>query len=412
MPLLLATALLLLVPAPSPATAQSPSPTTAGAPASPAQSTAAVPGAAASDPAALFAEAVRLQQQGDVAGAAAAYEKVLALGVEHPALRSNLGAAYAALGRYDDSVEQYRRALERDGSNVAIRRNLALAYYKTGRMEDAAREAEAVALAQPENDSARLLLADCLFRLGQTKRVVDLLQPVAGRSAQDRAVSYLLGMALIGEGRMGDAQAAIDRVLRDDAPEAHVFLAMMYLRDGDCAKAAPEIAKALAANPKLPLVNFLNGQCRMDDRSSDWTGAAEAFRAELAVDPNHFEANLYLGDLLREGGRHEEALPYVERARRIRSDNLGAQFSLGAVYVALGRTDEALPLLEGVERAAPDHLQTHMQLAIVYTRLGRSADAQREKAAVGRVASESENRFFRGVSDALAKLLAKPEPPR
>jgi tetratricopeptide (TPR) repeat protein len=397
MPLLLPTALLVLLQAGSPAPAQAP---------------AAAPAAAPSEPAALFAEALRLQQQGDVAGAAAAYEKVFALGVEHPALRSNLGAAYAALGRYDDAIEQYRRALERDGSNVAIRRNLALAFYKTGRMEDAAREAEAVALAQPESEAARLLLAECLFRLGQNKRVIDLLQPVAGRVPQDRAVSYLLGMALIGEGRMGDAQAAIDRVLRDDSPEAHVFLAMMYLRDGDCARAEPEIRRALDANPKLPLVNFLNGQCLMDDKRNDWTGAADAFRAELAVDPNHFEANLYLGDLLREGGRHDEALPYLERARRLRADSLGAQFSLGAVYVALGRTGEALTLLEAVEQKAPDHLQTHMQLAVVYTRLGRAADAQREKAAVARLASEGENRFFRGVSDALAKLLAKPAPPK
>jgi tetratricopeptide (TPR) repeat protein len=157
-------------------------------------------------------------------------------------------------------------------------------------------------------------------------------------------------------------------------------------------------------------VNFLNGQCLMDEKHSDWPGAMEAFRAELAIDPNHFESNLYLGDLLREGARHEEALPYLERARRLRPDSLGAEFSLGAVYVALGRTEEALPLLEAVARAAPDHLQTHMQLAVVYTRLGRTADAQGEKAAVARLASEGESRFFKGVSDALARLLAMPVP--
>jgi Flp pilus assembly protein TadD len=78
--------------------------------------------------------------------------------------------------------------------------------------------------------------------------------------------------------------------------------------------------------------------------------------------------------------------------------------------VALGRTEEALPLLEAVTQAAPDHIQTHMQLAIVYTRLGRVADAQREKAAVVRLASEKEDRFFRGVSDALARLLTLTDP--
>ncbi len=358
------------------------------------------------DPAALFARAVSLHQSGDVAGAVAAYEQVLALGVENPALRSNLGAAYAQLGRYDDAIEQYRRALAADAGNVAIRRNLALAFYKTGRMNEAAAEAQAVVAAQPDNEAATLLLADCLYRIGRTGRVVELLQPVAARS-QDRAVSYLLGMALIGEGRMKDAQAAIDRVLRDDSPQAHVFLAMMYLRDQDCDKALPEIRKALDGNPKLPLVNFLNGQCLMDEKRGDWPGAMEAFRAELAVDPNHFEANLFLGDLLREGARHDDALPCLERALRLRPDDLAARFSLGAVYVALGRTEQALPLLEQVAAAAPDHLQTHMQLAVVYHRLGRSADSARERAAVGKLQSEGENRFFKGVSDALGRLLGK-----
>jgi tetratricopeptide (TPR) repeat protein len=384
--------------------APAPQPPAAPAPAVPAA------GEPAADPAALVARAVSLQQSGELAGAVAAYEQALALGVDSPAVRSNLGAAYAGLGRYEQAIEQYRRALAAEPGNVPIRRNLALAFYKTGRMGEAAVEAEAVASAQPENEAATVLLADCLYRLGRSSRVIELLQPIAARSP-DRAVSYLLGMALIGEGRMKEAQAAIDRVLRDDSPEAHVFLAMMYMRDQDCDKALPEIRKARDGNPKLPLVHFLDGQCLMDEKRGDWPGAMEAFRAELAIDPNHFEANLYLGDLLREGARHEEALPYLERALRLRPDALAAKFSLGAVYVALGRTQEALPLLEAVAAAAPDHLQTHMQLAVVYHRLGRTADSARERERVGQLQSEGESRFFKGVSDALGRLLGKTPAP-
>ncbi len=378
-------------------------------------------GASASQPAdaaGMLARAVSLHQSGDLEGAIAAYEQVLRAGAENAAVRSNLGAAYAQLGRYDEAIEQYRKALAADGTNVAIRRNLALAFFKTGRMGDAASEMQAVVAAQPDNEPAAVLLADCLYRLGQNARVVELLQPIAapppnggptsgGNRSPDRAVSYLLGMALIGEGRMKDAQAAIDRVLRDDSPEAHVFLAMMYMRDQDCAQAVPEIRKALAGNPKLPLVNYLNGRCLMEGDTSDWAGAAEAFRAELAVDPNQFDSNLFLGDILREGGRHDEALPVLERALRLRPDDLAAKFSVGAIYVALGRTREALPLLEQVAAAAPEHLQTHMQLAVVYHRLGRAQDSDRERALVGKLQSEGESRFFKGVSDALGRLLGK-----
>jgi tetratricopeptide (TPR) repeat protein len=367
------------------------------------------PAAAPADPAAVLSRAIALQQNGDVEGAVAAYQEALRLGADSPVLRSNLGAAYARLGRLDEAVEEYRRALLVDGTNLAIRRNLALAYYKAGRLNEAVGELQAVVDAQPGNEAATLLLADSLFRMGQPARVVELLQPLFGRATEERAVAYLLGMALVAEGHMDRAQAAIDRVLRDDSPEAHVFLAAMYMRDDDCKKAAPEIRKALEANATLPLANFLHGKCLAAGEPSDWAGAIEAYRAELAVDPNHFEANLLLGDTLREGGRHDEALPYLARALRLRPDDLAAQFSVGAVDVALNRTQEALPLLERVAKAAPDHLQTHMQLAIVYHRLGRPADSARERQLVGKLQSEGENRFFRGVSESLARLLARPD---
>lgn len=366
---------------------------------------------APADPAALLARAVSLHQKGDLQGAVALYEGVLALGAESPVLRSNLGAAYAGLGRYEDAVVQYGRALATDGGNVAIRRNLALAFYKAGRLTEAADETEKVLAAQPENEAAALLLADCRFRLGQSARAIEILQPLAARAAPERAVSYLLGMALLAEGRSAEAQAAIDRVLSDGSAEAHVFLAMMYARDGDCAQAMPEIRRALDASATVPLVNFLNGQCLMDEKRNDFPGAIAAFRAELAIDPNHFESNLFLGNLLREGARPEEALGYLERAARLRPADVAAQFSLGAVYVSLGRTEEALPLLERVAATAPDHLQTQMQLAIVYFRLGRTADSARAREAVGRLQSEGESRFFSGVSDALGRLLGKTSPP-
>jgi tetratricopeptide (TPR) repeat protein len=367
--------------------------------------------AASADLQSLIGRAVSLHQAGDLEGAVQAYEEAIRLGADGPAVRSNLGAALAGLGRVDEAVLHYRRALAADPANTAIRRNLALAYYKAGRVAEAAGEAEVVLGAQPESDAARLLLADCLFRLGQNARVVELLQPLAGRAAPERAVSYLLGMALLAEGRVAEAQAAIDRVLRDDSPEAHVLLGMMYMKDKDCRRALPEIGRAREANPRLPLVNFVTGQCLMEDAQSDWAGAMEAFRRELEIDPNHFESNLLLGNLLRDGARPAEALAYLERAARLRPDDLRARFSLGAVYVALGRTEAALPLLEQVATAAPDHLETQMQLAIVYHRLGRAGDEARARAAVGRLQSEAENRFFGNVSDSLARLLGKKPPP-
>ncbi len=370
---------------------------------------AAVPSAAQeADVDALLSRAVVLHQTGDLEGAAALYVQVLRLMPGASRIRSNLGAAYAGLGRYDDAIAEYRRALE-GADDQTIRMNLALSLLKAGRLEEAAEESGRVLVAQPDNRSMLLVTADCRLRLGQDEKVVLLLEPAAKASPEDKAVAYLLGSAMLNLGRTEEAQVLMDRVFRDDSPEAQVLLGAMQARQGNTAGAIEMYEKALAANPRMPLANFLHGQCLLE--KSDWAGAAAAFRREVEIDPNHFEATLMLGNLLRKEGRHEEALSYLLRAARQNGSDTAVKFALGATYVALERTAEGVPLLEEVRAARPDHLPTHMQLAVAYTRLGRTEDATRERAEVVRLQKEADARSFEGARDRLDDVLGRVKAP-
>jgi tetratricopeptide (TPR) repeat protein len=358
---------------------------------------------------ALLSRAVERHQAGDLAAAADLYVQILTAvpGAAH--VRSNLGAAWAGLGRYDDAIDQYRQAL-RQIDEPSIRRNLAVALLKTGQTREAAGEAERALVAQPGDRDSLLLLADCRLRLGETQGAVDLLKPAAAASPEDKAIAYLLGTALLDLNRTGDAQVVMDRVFRDDSPESHVLLGSMYARRGAWPAAIGEYEKARSANPKLPLVNFLYGEALMKERN-DWAGAASAFRAELEIDPNHYESNLLLGTLLREGGQADEALPRLEHAARLRGEDLAVKFSLGAAYLATGRMTEAQRLLEEVAAAAPGHLPTQMQLAVLYTRLGRPQDAAAARARVARLTKEADARSFQGVRESISDLLGKSADP-
>src|SRR5690349_19131497 len=87
-----------------------------------------------------FERAVQQHQSGDLQGAVQGY---LAILEKHPArvdVRSNLGAAYSALGRYEEAIEQYKRALTIEPANAAIRFNLSMAYYKAAWFSEAATE--------------------------------------------------------------------------------------------------------------------------------------------------------------------------------------------------------------------------------------------------------------------------------
>jgi len=358
-----------------------------------------------------FERATQLHQNGDLQGAVRGYLAILAT---HPArvdVRSNLGAAYSALGRYEEAIEQYKRALIIDGGNHAIRFNLALAYYKAAWFAEAATELERFVTAlpsSPQTANARLVLADCHVRLGEYKKVIQLLAPLAETDPENRTLAYLLGSALIGDGQLNNGQEIIDRLFRhEDSAEAHLLMGSILLLADDAQGALKEAQRALELNPKLPALQAWYGRVLM--RLGDTERAKVAFKTELATNANDFDANLYLGVLLRQDKQMEEALAYLQRAAQLRPREQYARYHLAAVYASAGKPAQALPLLEGVLKEHADFVEARVLLASVYYRLNRKADGDREKAIIQK--SNAEQRVKEpGVPSGGEQVPPKPPP--
>ncbi|HXG92035.1 MAG TPA: tetratricopeptide repeat protein [Blastocatellia bacterium] len=341
---------------------------------------------------AAFARAARLHESGDIEGAIRGYQEILAAHPNRADVRSNLGAAYSRLGRYEDAIEQYKKALAFDARNQLIRFNLALAYYKAALFAEAAAELNqflAAASGLPQRHSAVLVLADCQVRLGEYKKVIELLTPLAEAIPDDRTVAYLLGSALISDGQLDRGQVLIDRVFRDEnSAEARLLIGSILLVADDGHGAIKELERAIELNPKLPTLRAWYGRALM--RMGDSEKAKAAFRSELTDNPNDFDANLYLGVLLRQDKLFEEAFGYLSHAVRLRPRDQYARYHLSAVYVALGKTNEARPLLEGVVKEFPEFVEARVLLASVYYRLNRKEDGDRERAIIQKLNAEQQ----------------------
>src|SRR5271170_3950125 len=107
--------------------------------------------ARAQTPQELVQDAIQKQQAGDLAGAVAEYKQFLKLHPEATAIHSNLGAALAGLGRFEEAIPEYKIALKQSPSLAGARLNLALVYYKMGRIADAAAELTKVRAEDPAN---------------------------------------------------------------------------------------------------------------------------------------------------------------------------------------------------------------------------------------------------------------------
>ena len=149
-------------------------------------------------------------QAADLENAVMAYRELLARNPGDAKVRSNLGAALAALGRYGEAIQAYQEALGLAPADPVIRLNLALAYYKAADVPRAAEELDSLHREQPGDLRTTLLLADCRLRLGEYDTVAGLLRPVEAADPDNRAVLYLLGMALIRSGKPEEGQQRVE----------------------------------------------------------------------------------------------------------------------------------------------------------------------------------------------------------
>jgi Tfp pilus assembly protein PilF len=336
-------------------------------------------------PEARLRKAVQLHQAGDMEGAAAEYRAFLESDPRNVEARSNLGAVLVRLGRYTDAIEQYRTALNVAPSNRAVRLNLALAYFKASELTAAVGEFQRLHKTEPGDLRVALLLADCHLGMGDNKAVIAVLEPFAVKD--NRAVDYLLGTALLRDNQIERGQPIVDRIFRaGDTAESRLLIGTSKLMVKDFAGAREQLEKAVEKNPELPGVYPYYAMALL--QTGDHDRALAAFHRGLEQDPNDFDCNLNYGALLKQDQRYDEAMPYLERALRVRPGNLAALYQIAGVQLATGKLDQSRVSLQKVIRESPEFIEGHVMLATVFYRLKRKEDGDRERATVERLTAE------------------------
>ena len=303
----------------------------------------------------LFVRALDLQRAGDIIGAIDNYKAALEILPDRVDALSNLGAAYVQLGQYDKAIAQYQAALKADPINRAVRLNLGLAYYKSAQFDEAIPQLKRVLAADPESRSGHLVLADCYLQTGREKDVVALLQPREQMFGNDLAFAYVLGTALMRLEKAAEGQRYVDRIFgAGESAEGHLLTGIAYLNGKEYRGAKSELEKALKLNPHLPTVHSLYGRSLVG--LGDQEGAERAFRRELELNVNDFEANLNLGQMRRAAQKFDDASIYLERALAIRPNDLAARKLLGESAAPERENRGGRADFEALVKEAPDFI--------------------------------------------------------
>ncbi|HXB67657.1 MAG TPA: tetratricopeptide repeat protein [Candidatus Acidoferrales bacterium] len=160
------------------------------------------------------------------------------------------------------------------------------------------------------------------------------------------------------------------------SPWLHVLYANAYVQKHNDAEARQEYQEALRLKPDLPAVNFRLGFLLYQD--GDYISAAGYFRKELALNPAYSDANLFLGQTLRNLGRGEEAIVHLRKAIGLDARSELAYKALVAALGEKGDLEGAVEILRIAENEFPADPSFPAQLASVLTKLNREEEALKE----------------------------------
>jgi protein O-GlcNAc transferase len=261
---------------------------------------------------------VCLQGAGDLAGAEAEYRQALLL---NPALfesLNNLGVVLGELGRHDESLAVLDMLVQAFPAEAAAHYNLGFEQAQAGDLEAALASFRKAAELDDCGTDALLQASELLRVLGREDERIAALQAAAGRVPGDGVVAVALARVLRAAGRNDEAVLALQDATGSAANNGQVLAALAFeLRD----LGRVDEALAVATTALERSVGDAEGSriaalaCAVIARGAGREAEAEAaLRTGVERLPGEPGLAFFLGGLLAEQGRCDEATPVLKRA--------------------------------------------------------------------------------------------------
>lgn len=257
--------------------------------------------------------AYALQQVGRLPEAAAHYRKALALKPDYVDAATNLGNVLTALGNHGEAADCYERVLAQ-ATSAEAHYNLGSAWARIGRLDDAIVQFERALTLKGDLVGAHNNLANALVAQGRPDQALAHFERAIALDPKLIQAHANLGTVLLSLGRLEPAAAALERALAlaPDFADAHTNLGNVFLALGRLPEAEARYRRALALNGDL--VEALNNLGIVLAARGEHVTAVQQFQGALARRPGFVDGYNNLARALLALGRPDQALGALQQA--------------------------------------------------------------------------------------------------
>jgi tetratricopeptide (TPR) repeat protein len=265
-----------------------------------------------------------------------------------------------------------------DSSGTAKR---AVELAKTGHCKDALPLLKKSAAHIPDKDLKRevgFAGVRCAMTADQPDLAIDFLRSLNHEFPHDPDVLYLSVHTY------SDLSTRASAELANSGPnsyQAQELNAEALEVQGKWDEAAAVYRQILKQNPGLSGIHYRLGRVLVSKPEFGAAAAEDArqeFEKELQIDPSNAGAEYVLGEMAKQQQKWDEAIQHFSHAAKLDAGFGDAFVGWGGCLVSLKKFSDAIPPLETAVKLESQNPAAHYMLAIAYARTGRKEDGDRE----------------------------------
>jgi tetratricopeptide (TPR) repeat protein len=156
--------------------------------------------------------------------------------------------------------------------------------------------------------------------------------------------------------------------------EARLQLAIAFCSSSSFTRAQEQLGQLYGKSPAMPQVNYYLGMVLLEAKKHD--EARRHFESELKIDPASYPSMAELAYLDYTRGDNDKCRQRLQRAAALNPRFPDTNYVYGLLYNRLGKYDLAVKSLESAVHENPKHIKAQFQLSIAYRRIGNEAKAK------------------------------------
>lgn len=297
-----------------------------------------------------------------------------------PALR-DYGKALEKLGKGEEALAQFRRALELAGES-GVRREIVAAIVDSYRQKDRLPELIAELEKRPGTSAEDLRTLGALYEeTGQVEKALATYKRALGADSKDLATRLKVVHLLEVRGDLDQAIAEYDALIRA-APRNPDFvfqLAEALISRGDRKKALARLSEleARSGSDEETLAALVDFYERVDEKERA-LGLLQRLAGSSAADPEHL---VELGTRYWQEGDKKKALATWQRIKAVVTDRARALQMLGELYLEHDMPKEALAALSEAAKLSPKQTRYRKAYALALERISAGSATREAKSA-------------------------------